>query len=64
MREHVSVLSEKTHIGTLHLKNRFIRSATWEGLATMGCHSMAALAEKMAGLARGGVGLIITGNAT
>lgn len=42
------------------LKNRFVRSATWEGLATVQGESTSELTEMMATLARGGVGLIIS----
>jgi 2,4-dienoyl-CoA reductase-like NADH-dependent reductase (Old Yellow Enzyme family) len=51
-------------IGTLELKNRLVRSATAERLATepMG-RPTPALAALYAELARGGVGLIVTGHA-
>jgi 2,4-dienoyl-CoA reductase-like NADH-dependent reductase (Old Yellow Enzyme family) len=47
----------------LTLANRFIRSATWEGLATDEGACSPRLVEVMARLAAGGVGLIITGHA-
>ena len=50
-------------IGNLTLSNRIIRSATWEGMANPDGSPGARLAELMARLARGGVGLIITGHA-
>jgi 2,4-dienoyl-CoA reductase-like NADH-dependent reductase (Old Yellow Enzyme family) len=33
MGEHMANLFESTNIKNLNLKNRFIRSATWEGMA-------------------------------
>ena len=54
---------ESITINTLTLPNRFVRSATWEGLATDDGHVTPALCERMAELARGAVGLIITGHA-
>ena len=45
------------------LSNRFVRSATWEGMATTGGDVTPKLIETMAALAKGGVGLIITSHA-
>ena len=56
-------LFESTSINNMVLANRFIRSATWEGLATEDGSSTPKLVEVLAHLARGGVGLIITGHA-
>jgi 2,4-dienoyl-CoA reductase-like NADH-dependent reductase (Old Yellow Enzyme family) len=58
------LLFSPIRIGHLELKNRLLRSATAECLATepMG-RATAALAGLYAELARGGVGLIITGHA-
>ena len=56
-------LFEPTAIGELNLKNRFVRSATWEGLAQQDGSASGKLAEMMAELARNEVGLIITGYA-
>ena len=50
-------------INGLTLANRFIRSATWEGLATDEGACSPRLLDVMAKLAEGGVGLIITGHA-
>ena len=50
-------------MGTLEIPNRLVRSATWEGLAQDDGAVTDALAEVTADLARGGVGLIITGYA-
>jgi 2,4-dienoyl-CoA reductase-like NADH-dependent reductase (Old Yellow Enzyme family) len=52
-----------TELNGLTLANRFIRSATWEGLATDEGACSPRLIDVMAGLAAGGVGLIITGHA-
>lgn len=45
------------------LSNRFVRSATWEGMATADGAVTQKLIETMTALARGGVGLIISGHA-
>jgi 2,4-dienoyl-CoA reductase-like NADH-dependent reductase (Old Yellow Enzyme family) len=50
-------------MGTLEIPNRLLRSATWEGLALDNGAATDRLAEVTADLARGGVGLIITGYA-
>jgi 2,4-dienoyl-CoA reductase-like NADH-dependent reductase (Old Yellow Enzyme family) len=57
------VLFETTAIRGMVLPNRFVRSATWEGLASPDGHSTWALNEVSVALARGGVGLIISGHA-
>lgn len=56
-------LFEQTTIRTMSLGNRFVRSATWEGLAGGDGSVTPALTGKMVALARGEVGLIMTGNA-
>ncbi len=56
-------LFDATTIGGMVLSNRFVRSATWEGLAAPDGSSTEALNEMSAALARGGVGLIISGHA-
>ncbi len=58
----MNTMFEPGRIGTLSVANRFVRSATWEGMAddTGACTSK--LVNLMAELARGGVGLIITGH--
>ena len=45
------------------LENRAVRSATWEGLADKDGGVTPSLIDRMVALARGGVGLIITGHA-
>jgi len=53
-------LFEHTSIGSMSLSNRFIRSATWEGLADKDGSVTSKLIEIMIELAEGGVGLIIS----
>ena len=59
----MSKLFETSRINTLMLPNRFVRSATWEGMATAEGAVTGKLIETMTDLARGGVGLIITSHA-
>jgi 2,4-dienoyl-CoA reductase-like NADH-dependent reductase (Old Yellow Enzyme family) len=59
----MSKLFEPSSIDGMVLRNRFVRSATWEGLATEAGTPTPRLTELMEALARGGVGLIITGHA-
>jgi len=47
-------------IGNLEIKNRFVRSATWENAASESGHVTEPLLDIYRGLAKGGVGLIIT----
>ena len=56
----VSKLFQPGAINGLEIKNRFVRSATWEGMAGPGGEMTPRLLETMVDLARGGVGLIIT----
>jgi 2,4-dienoyl-CoA reductase-like NADH-dependent reductase (Old Yellow Enzyme family) len=56
----MKTLFDRTRIGPLTLQNRFIRSATWEGMADGSGHLTDRLVEVYRNLARGGVGLIIT----
>lgn len=58
-----SVLFQSAQIGSLKLSNRFIRSATWEGLAAPDGGCTDELVRLMEGLAEGGVGLIISSHA-
>ncbi len=56
-------LYEQTNINGLRLPNRFVRSATWDGLADdYGCVTPRMI-DLTTRLADGGVGLIITGHA-
>jgi len=56
-------LFESTVLNGMTLSNRFVRSATWEGLATAEGYATERLTELLGDLARGEVGLIITGHA-
>ncbi len=58
----MSLLFEPSTIGRLTLPNRFVRSATFEGLATPEGAVTPALTQRMVELALGQVGLIITGH--
>ena len=53
-------LFEETSINKMSLANRFVRAATWEGLATQAGEATPQLIATMASLAEGGVGLIIS----
>ena len=57
----MSKIFDKISINGMTLRNRLVRSATWEGM----CEQNGRPTEKLAGyyrdLAKGGVGLIITG---
>jgi len=55
---------ESTAIKGMTLANRFVRSATWEGLAIDNGHCSPELTKLMVRLVQGGVGLIITGHTT
>ena len=59
----MSKLFETTEINGMQLANRFVRSATWEGMASDDGACTPRLMELMANLAKGGVGLIITSHA-
>lgn len=54
-------LFESASIGTLVLQNRIIRSATWEGMCDPDGRPSDKLIDTYGDLARGGVGLIISG---
>ncbi|MDJ0984054.1 MAG: NADH:flavin oxidoreductase [Desulfobacterales bacterium] len=56
-------LFETSEINGMQLQNRFVRSATWEGLATEDGSCTPPLVEMMEALAAGGVGLIISSHA-
>jgi 2,4-dienoyl-CoA reductase-like NADH-dependent reductase (Old Yellow Enzyme family) len=59
----MSKLFETTTIKSMILENRFVRSATWEGMANEDGSCTPKLIHCMAELARGEVGMIITGHA-
>jgi 2,4-dienoyl-CoA reductase-like NADH-dependent reductase (Old Yellow Enzyme family) len=56
----MSRLFEVTKINGMALKNRFVRSATWEGMAADDGACTSQLLDLIAQLAKGGVGLIIS----
>jgi 2,4-dienoyl-CoA reductase-like NADH-dependent reductase (Old Yellow Enzyme family) len=56
------ILFEPTVIHGMSLANRFVRSATWEGMAATDGTSTGRLTGLVEQLAEGGVGLIITGH--
>jgi 2,4-dienoyl-CoA reductase-like NADH-dependent reductase (Old Yellow Enzyme family) len=56
-------LFESTVLKGMSLSNRFVRSATWEGLASPEGYGTEELAKCWVDLAHGKVGLIITGHA-
>lgn len=57
----MSTLFEPTRINTMTLRNRLVRSATWEGMCADNGEPTPKLADYYANLAKGGVGLIVTG---
>ena len=59
----MSHLYEPKSIGTLEIPNRFVRSATAERLADDKGKPLPELGEMYAEMARGGVGLVISGHA-
>ena len=59
----MSILFESGEINGMKLRNRFVRSATWEGMASPEGAVTPKLVETMALLAKGGVGLIISSHA-
>ena len=59
----MSRLFEQTEIKGMKLANRFVRSATWEGMATQEGAVTPRLVDLMSELAAGGVGLIISSHA-
>lgn len=59
----MSKLFESSIINSMELMNRFVRSATWEGMATEDGAVTPNLVDTMSALAKGGVGLIISSHA-
>jgi 2,4-dienoyl-CoA reductase-like NADH-dependent reductase (Old Yellow Enzyme family) len=57
----VSAIFETTRIGQLELKNRLVRSATWDGMADTDGGVTGQMIELYQDVADGGVGLIISG---
>ncbi|MBI5588870.1 MAG: NADH:flavin oxidoreductase [Deltaproteobacteria bacterium] len=58
----MSRLFESSEINGMKLANRFVRSATWEGMASPEGAVTPRLIDTMTTLAKGGVGLIISGH--
>ena len=58
-----SILFESSSIGTLSVKNRFVRSATWEGMADEDGSCTSRLVDLTGELAKGEVGLIVSSHA-
>jgi len=56
-----SIVFQPSHIGTLKIKNRLVRSATFENAASGKGEATEELLQIYRSLAEGGVGLIITG---
>ncbi len=56
-----NILFQPSTIGTMALKNRLVRSATFESMATEDGYVTDSLVELYRGLSKGGVGLIIAG---
>jgi 2,4-dienoyl-CoA reductase-like NADH-dependent reductase (Old Yellow Enzyme family) len=59
----MSEMFESTEINGMKLANRFVRSATWEGMAGDDGSCSSKLVDLMSQLAKGDVGLIITSHA-
>jgi 2,4-dienoyl-CoA reductase-like NADH-dependent reductase (Old Yellow Enzyme family) len=57
----MSTLFDTTRIKQLTMRNRLVRSATWEGMCTTDGEPTPKLANLYADLAKGGVGLIVSG---
>jgi 2,4-dienoyl-CoA reductase-like NADH-dependent reductase (Old Yellow Enzyme family) len=57
----MATLFESVGIGSMSLRNRLVRSATWEGMCDPDGRPTGKLMDCYTALARGGVGLIISG---
>jgi 2,4-dienoyl-CoA reductase-like NADH-dependent reductase (Old Yellow Enzyme family) len=60
----MSTLFEETTINGMTMRNRMIRSATWEGMCEQDGRPTKKLIDWYHNLAQGGIGLIISGNTT
>jgi 2,4-dienoyl-CoA reductase-like NADH-dependent reductase (Old Yellow Enzyme family) len=60
--DNMHALFERSEINGMVLSNRFVRSATWEGMATDEGACTPQLIDLISDLASGGVGFIITGH--
>lgn len=59
----MATLFEDTELNGMKLRNRTVRSATWEGLAAPNGYPTDRLTRVLVDLAEGGVGMIISGHA-
>jgi len=59
----MTILFSETKINGMSLSNRFVRSATWSGMAAQDGSPTPQLVDLLMKLAQGGVGMIITGHA-
>jgi 2,4-dienoyl-CoA reductase-like NADH-dependent reductase (Old Yellow Enzyme family) len=59
----MTTLFEPATLNGMTVRNRFVRSATWEAMATPAGEVTPKLVDTIAALARGGVGLIISSHA-
>ncbi len=59
----MSILFESSKINKMEIRNRFVRSATWEGMASEDGACTSQLLRLTTDLAKGGVGLIISSHA-
>ena len=57
----MATLFEEATINGMTLKNRLVRSSTWEGMAQPDCRPTLKIVDFYGQLAAGGVGLIISG---
>jgi len=57
----MNTLFKTGSIGSMKLKNRLVRSATWEGMCDSDGRPTAKLIHYYKDLAKGGIGLIISG---
>lgn len=56
-----NLLFQKSNLGNLEIKNRFVRSATWENMTTTDGHLNKKIYDIYEELAKNDIGLIITG---
>ena len=59
----MSELFQSACIGNIEVRNRFVRSATWDGMADDNGAVTERMVDLYRSLAKGGVGLILTGYA-
>ncbi len=59
----MSIVFTPAKINGMEIPNRFVRSATWEGMAADDGSVTPKLIQAMVDLAEGGVGMILSGHA-